>query len=85
MRWRRRSEWVHRVVRGDAMLAAPGGERRTLQGLAAAVWAVLEEPMTVEQIVADLKDLGDVPDDVDALVRSAFELLAEHGVLEQAP
>ena len=44
MRWRRRPEWVHRVVMGDAMLAAPGGERRTLQGLAAAIWVVLDEP-----------------------------------------
>ena len=47
--WRRRPEWVHRVVMGDAMLAAPGGERRTLQGLAAAIWVVLDEPLTVEE------------------------------------
>jgi len=85
IRWRRRPDWVHREVRGDAMVAAPEDERRTLQGLATGVWVVLEEPMTLERIVADLKDLGDVPDDVAALVRSALKLLAEHGVVEQVP
>jgi len=82
MRWRRRREWVHRTVLGDAMLASVGGERRTLQGLAAAVWVVLDTPMTVDEIVGELALFGEVPDDLDASVRSALELLAEHGVVE---
>ncbi len=67
------------------MLAAAGGERRTLQGLAAAVWVVLEAPMTVDEVVGELAAFGEVPDDLDASVLSALELLAEHGVVEPSP
>lgn len=66
------------------MLAAAGGERRTLQGLAAAVWVVLDAPMTVDEVVEALADLGELPDDVEASVTSALELLVHHGVVVPA-
>jgi len=81
--WRRRPEWVHRVVMGDAMLAAPGGERRTLQGLAAAIWVVLDEPLTVEELTEDLRMLGDGTAPDPAVMVEALELMEHHGVVEQ--
>ena len=81
-RWARRSEWVHRVVMGDAMLAAPGGERRTLQGLAAAIWVVLEEPLTVEELTEELRDLADGVQLAPHAIDEALRLMEDHGVLE---
>ncbi len=81
--WARRPEWVHRVVMGDAMLAAPRGERRTLQGLAAAIWVVLDEPLTVEELTDELRDLTDgVEPDHDA-IDEALRLMEDHGVIER--
>ncbi len=82
--WARRPEWVHRVVMGDAMLAAPRGERRTLQGLAAAIWVVLDEPLTVEELTDELRALGDGAPLAPAVVVEALELMEGHGVVEQA-
>jgi len=81
--WARRPEWVHRVVMGDAMLAAPRGERRTLQGLAAAIWVVLDEPLTVEELADEIRDLaaGIVPD--PDTIAEALQLMEDHGVVEQ--
>lgn len=81
--WARRSEWVHRVVMGDAMLAAPGGERRTLQGLAAAIWVGLEEPLTVEELTDELRSLGDGTAPDPDTVAEALQLMEDHGVVEQ--
>lgn len=67
------------------MLAESGGERRTLQGLATAVWVVLDEPMTEHDIVEALIELGAVPDGVDDEVVSTLELLVHHGVVEPVP
>ncbi len=81
--WARRPEWVHRVVMGDAMLAAPGGERRTLQGLAAAIWVVLDEPLTVEELTEELRDLADgVAPGLDT-VEEGLQLMEDHGVVER--
>ena len=32
--WQRAARWVYRLVPGQVMLAAPGGEERAIQGLA---------------------------------------------------
>jgi len=82
--WARRGEWVHRVVMGDAMLAAPGGKRRTLQGLAAAIWVVLEEPLTVEELAEELRDLADGVEPDHDTVAEALQLMEDHGVIGQS-
>lgn len=83
--WARRPEWVHRVVMGDAMLAAPRGERRTLQGLAAAIWVVLDEPLTVEELTDELRDLTDgIELELERTVLvDALRLMEHHDVVAQ--
>ena len=71
------------MVMGDALLAAPGGEQRTLQGLAAAIWMVLDEPLTVEEQTGELRSLGDGAAPEPAVVVEALELMESHGVVEQ--
>lgn len=59
-----------------------GGERRTLQGLAAAIWVVLDEPLSPEAVADELRLLGDgTAPDLDAITR-AVSLLEDHGVVE---
>lgn len=84
-RWARRPEWVHRVLPGRALLARRDGERRTLGGLAVAVWVVLEEPGDLEEIMAELGELapdGEVSRDD---VASALEMLLEADVITPEP
>ncbi len=84
-RWARRPEWVHRVLPGRALLARRDGERRTLGGLAVAVWVVLEEPGDLEEIIAELGELapdGEVSRDD---VASALEMLAQYDVITPEP
>ena len=78
MRWARRSEWVHRVVMGDAMLAAPGGERprgaRADVGASHAAGgreraAVLERPLAaVGEVRAHVVE-QEIGEGVDSLAR----------------
>jgi len=80
MHYERQPSWVHRTVCGDVMLLR-GGEARTLQGLAAVVWIVLDEPATVDDVVTRIRDLSpDLPIDA-AMVLEALGLLVEHDAI----
>lgn len=82
--WRRDPRWVHRLVPDHAMLAAVGGEVRTLGGLALAVWIVLDEPAGLSELVRRMADLwpeaavdaGAVEDAVRKLVASGVVIPA---------
>lgn len=80
--WQRAARWVYRLVPGQVMLAAPGGEERAIQGLAVVVWVVLDLPGTSGQIADRIAELW--PDRVidEAAVDDALEVLQAHGVVE---
>lgn len=86
--WRRDPRWVHRLVPDHAILAAPGGEERTLGGLALGVWVVLDEPGTAGQVVDRMRDLwpeaaAEAGADA-AAIADAVVLLHDRGVVEPA-
>lgn len=82
--WRREPRWVHRLVPDHVMLAAPGGEERTIGGLALVVWVVLDTPGTVAEVVDRARELWpDAPVD-PAAVESAIALLHESGLVAPA-
>lgn len=83
--WQRAPQWVHRIAAGQALLAAPGGHQRTLEGLAAAVWAVLDEPGTSEDVTARILELGPPGPASNADVAEALRLLSDSGVVEDKP
>lgn len=66
---------------GEAMLASVAGERRTLGGLAAAIWMILDEPRTVEEVASELHYFSDgVAQDPDpAVIEEALALMDDHG------
>ena len=70
---------------GRAMLARLDDERRTLGGLATAVWVVLDEPGSTEDVVARLRQLG--PDQCidEPAVLEALEMLADADVITLSP
>lgn len=66
---------------GRAMLARLDGERRTLGGMATAVWVVLDEPGSTEDVVARLRQLGPEHQIDDTAVIEALEMLADADVI----
>ena len=81
VQWQRRVEWVHRELSGRAMLARSDGERRTLGGLATAVWVVLDEPGSTAEVVVRLQELGPEQQIDEAAVLEALEMLADADVI----
>lgn len=63
------------------MLARLDGERRTLRGLATAVWIVLDEPADRAEVLDRLADLGPDDDLTTAEVDKALEMLVEAEVI----
>ncbi len=84
-RWGRVPRWLHRVAHDQVMLAAAGGDQRTLEGLAAVVWVVLDVPGTADQLV---DRIGELWPDADAdvgreRVVEALEMLETNGVITE--
>lgn len=79
--WKRDPEWVHRTVFGQGLLAHPDGRHRTLQGLAATVWMVLDEPADDTAVLARLRSIDPSVDIDPATVTDALKILADAGVL----
>lgn len=63
------------------MLARSDGERRTLGGLATAVWVVLDEPGSTTQVVARLHELGPDQEIDEVAVQEALEMLSRADVI----
>lgn len=85
--WSRAPGWVDRVVGDDVLVKGRNGEDRTLGGLAAAVWIVLDEPGTPSQTAERIREAWpgpEVDDDTveDDTVEEAMALLAEHGLVQ---
>lgn len=79
--WKRDPEWVHRTVFGQGLLAHPDGRHRTLQGLAATVWMVLDEPADDTAVLARLRSIDPSVDIDPATVTEALQMLADAGVV----
>jgi len=82
--WTRQAEWVHRMVFGQGLLAHPDGRRRTLQGLAATVWMVLDEPPDDTEVLARLRSIDPTIDIDPATVTDTLQMLADAGVVTHA-
>jgi len=80
--WTRRKDWVHREMAGRALLARSDGERRTLGGLATAVWVVLDEPGTTADVVARLHELAPDQQIDEPTVIEALEMLVGAEVVD---
>lgn len=80
--WRHRGGWAVRLLPGRVVMARPGGERRTLEGLGAAVWVALGEPSTAAEVRRWIH--SEVPDaELDqADVDETIDMLADAGVIE---
>ena len=69
------------------MLAAPGGDQRTLGGLAVVVWVVLDQPGTADELVDRIGELW--PDAHSGVGREsvvdALEMLEAKGVIDARP
>lgn len=79
--WTRQPEWVHRTVSGQGLLAHPDGRRRTLQGLAATVWMVLDEPAGDSEVLARLSSIDPTVELGLSTVTDALQMLADAGVV----
>jgi hypothetical protein len=72
------------VIDGDTMLAAAGGEHRTLGGLATAVWVVLEKPADADGLIDRVTEWWPEASVDAAALDDALAQLAAHGVIEPA-
>lgn len=82
--WCHAQGWAVRVLPGRVLMARRGGAKRTLDGLAAAVWLALDEPDTTagvrDLILSVFQESMLDPEVVGATV----EVLAESGIIEPA-
>jgi hypothetical protein len=62
------------------MLVAPGAAPIALGGSAVAVWVVLDQPRTIDGIMAELQDLGEAPP--SSAVDEALTYLLDAGLIE---
>ena len=83
--WRRDPRWLHRLVPGSALLAAPGGHQRSLGGAAVAVWVVLEAPGTDREIAERVNSLWPENEISLPMVDQALHTMHEVGVIEPVP
>lgn len=73
---------MHREIAGRALLARSDGERRTLGGLATAVWVVLDEPGTTADVIARLRELAPEQQIEEQAVVDALEMLVNAEVVD---
>jgi hypothetical protein len=87
VRFRRSDRVLSRRVGADVLVTIPGDEDvHELSGSAIAVWAVLETPRTLTELVGDLADAhaaqpAEIADDVEGCLLT----LMAHGVVEEVP
>lgn len=79
--WSRIPRWLHRVAHDQAMLAAPGGDQRTLGGLAVVVWVVLDQPGTADELVDRIGELWPGADVGREKVLESLAMLENHDVV----
>lgn len=72
------------MIDGDTMLAAAGGEHRSLGGLATVVWVALEKPADVGGLIDRIAEWWPQSGVDEAALDDALAQLAEHGVIEPA-
>jgi len=80
-RWSRTPGWVDRVVGDNVCVKGRLGEDRTLGGIAAAVWIVLEEPGTRVEVTDRIRESWPGSPVEDDTVAEALTLLQAHGVV----
>lgn len=80
-RWCRAPGWVHRIVGDHVIAKGRRGEDRTLGGLAAAAWIVLDAPATRAGIASRIAEEWPGPTVEPATLDEALTLLAENGLL----
>ena len=83
-RWCRATGWVHRTVGEHVIAKGRNGEDRTLGGLAAAVWIVLDSPADRTEILRRISEEWPGPALEPASLDEALILLAENGLLVEA-
>ncbi len=87
LRFRRSDRALSRRVGADVLVTTPGDEDvHELSGGAMAVWAVLETPRTLSELVGDLADAhaaqpAEIADDVEGCLLT----LMAFGVVEEVP
>ena len=85
VQWSRVPRWLHRVAHGQVLLVACGGDQRTLDGLAAVVWVVLDVPGTADQLVDRIGGLWpDAGVDRERVIE-ALVMLESHDVIRTTP
>lgn len=77
VRYRRAPNLLSRRTAGAVVLRTVDGRGATLRGTSIAVWDLLEEPSTAEEIAAELRSAFD--DTAGELVPDLTELLARLG------
>lgn len=80
-RWCRAAGWVHRTVGDHVIAKGRNGEDRTLGGLAAAVWIVLDTPATRAGVASRIAEEWPSPTVEPATLDEALTLLTENGLL----
>ena len=80
-RWARVPRWLHRVAHDQVALAAPGGDQRTLEGLAAVVWVVLDVPGTADELLERIGEFWPAAGVGRETVIEALETLETHDVI----
>lgn len=81
--WSRVPGWVDRVVGDNVFVRGRHGEDRTVGGLAAAVWMVLDEPGTQEEITSRIRESWPGSPVEHNIVDDALALLETHGVVSR--
>lgn len=81
--YRRVPSWLHRLGSGKVILVRRGTEPKAIQGIAVAVWLVLEQPATLDQLAAELTDFA--PDTPPIDLDETISLLVEQGIIEAIP
>lgn len=78
-RYRRSPQVLSRAFAGEALLTFPGGDGfESLKGPGYAVWVLLEEPRTSEELVSELAQIfeeeeGTIGSDVEGFLHSLVQ------------
>lgn len=73
------------IITDDGVLVLLAGDRLiVLKGLGPALWFLLDEPCTPDQLLAALDKQGPVPADAERHIRAALTTLAEHSLVDGA-
>lgn len=80
---RRRRRLVFRTFRGSVLVAGSIGRASRLEGAAAVVWVVLDEPGTAVEVLSRIREVGQGLEDADQdTVDQALALLLADGLID---